>query len=427
MKRFLPILLCLFSSLGLAQSNGFSFGPTINVAAHQGKRVQYSVDMKAVPTDVMSSQKIWALQVGKNGDYDFLTTKESLEHENVSGDWKTYTVIFTILYNAQKVMLYNTVEGNGKFQFDNLKFKVENAEGTWDPIPIRGGDFEVTGKDPLESFQSTRKAAGWTVTADKRSDDGSTCLTVTTTGIMFYGANRISGRSIPLKNTTLYYEVYGEGEPLLLLHGNGRSIKSFKNQIPALANRFKVFAIDTRGQGKSIDTTSTSFSYDLFASDVKALLDSLQLRQVNVLGWSDGGNTGLILAMRHPEYVKKLVVMGANIFSSKEAIDEKMLKQVHSDLEALERETSTKSKVTSRLLRMLLTEPNLVFSDLQSINCHTLILAGQKDIIKTSHTKQIAASIPKGRLMILKGASHSAPEEDPEIFNKAVLEFLEKY
>ncbi|HTM97228.1 MAG TPA: alpha/beta fold hydrolase, partial [Pedobacter sp.] len=92
------------------------------------------------------------------------------------------------------------------------------------------------------------------------------------------------GKYINSKGTKIYYETYGKGEPLLLLHGNGGSITSFKFQIPELAKHYQVIVVDTRGQGKSIDKTTEHFSYDLFAEDMKTLLDTLHLKQVNLLG-----------------------------------------------------------------------------------------------------------------------------------------------
>lgn len=210
------------------------------------------------------------------------------------------------------------------------------------------------------------------------------------------------------------------------MHGNGGSINSFKSQIPFLAEHYQVISVDTRGQGKSIDKTSKNFSYDLFAEDVKSLLDTLNLKQVNLLGWSDGGNTGLILAMKQPEYIKKLITMGANLSPDPTAIQAKILNQTQTDINKLKSKNDINNRTPIMLLEMLLSEPHILHKDLSKITAKTLILAGEKDIILENHTKLIANSIPNAEVIILKNQSHFAPHENPELFNKTVLDFLTK-
>ena len=134
-----------------------------------------------------------------------------------------------------------------------------------------------------------------------------------------YGNNAHTGKYAIVNGIKIYYEEYGKGEPLLLLHGNSCSISLFEKQIPELAKHFHVIAVDTRGQGKSGED-GKRYTYDLFADDMNALLDHMKLDSVNILGWSDGGNTGLIMAMKYPSKVKRLVTMGANVFIDKTVV-----------------------------------------------------------------------------------------------------------
>lgn len=97
----------------------------------------------------------------------------------------------------------------------------------------------------------------------------------------------------------------------MLLHGNSGSIIQFGEQILPLSQYYKVIAVDTRGQGKSGEDNRAP-TYDLFADDMNALLDPLHLDSVDILGWSDGGNTGLIMAMKYPAKVHKLVTLLLN-------------------------------------------------------------------------------------------------------------------
>lgn len=119
-----------------------------------------------------------------------------------------------------------------------------------------------------------------------------------------YGRNEKVGKYVKTRGFKMYYETYGKGEPLLIIHGNGGSIDNFIYQIPYFSKNYKVILADSRAQGKSTDL-SDSLSYEMMADDLNALLDTLHLDSCNVIGWSDGGINGLLLALRHPDKVKK--------------------------------------------------------------------------------------------------------------------------
>ena len=135
-----------------------------------------------------------------------------------------------------------------------------------------------------------------------------------------FGKNEVAGKYLKVNGIKMYYEIYGQGEPLLMIHGNGGSISSFENQIPYFARKFKVIAVDSRAQGKSVDLQDT-LSFEMMADDFSVLLDKLKLDSCNVLGWSDGGINGLLLAIRHPEKVKRLAITGANLWPDSTAIN----------------------------------------------------------------------------------------------------------
>src|ERR1700759_113076 len=114
-----------------------------------------------------------------------------------------------------------------------------------------------------------------------------------------YGRNPAVGKYADIRGFKMYYETYGKGEPLLIIHGNGGSINNFVYQIPYFAKNYQVIIADSRAQGKSLDP-SDSLSYEMMTDDLNALLDKLNLKQCYVIGWSDGGIEGLMLAMHHP-------------------------------------------------------------------------------------------------------------------------------
>ena len=134
-----------------------------------------------------------------------------------------------------------------------------------------------------------------------------------------YGDNTDSGKYYSLRGFKMYAETYGQGIPVLLVHGNGGSISSFDHTIPYFSKKYKVIAADSRAHGRSKDH-SDSLSFEQMADDCAALLDSMHINKANVIGWSDGGIVGLLLAIRHPDKILNLASSGANIWPDSTAI-----------------------------------------------------------------------------------------------------------
>ncbi|AZB23319.1 alpha/beta fold hydrolase [Chryseobacterium bernardetii] len=239
-----------------------------------------------------------------------------------------------------------------------------------------------------------------------------------------YGKNDSAGKYLKLKDTDLYYEVYGTGEPLVLLHGNSGSIKDYYQQIPVLSKQYKIIAVDTRGQGKSKDTSKKDFTYKLFADDVKALADELKLDKVNIVGWSDGGNTGLEFALKYPERLNKLVTIGANAFP--EGVEDKLIERFTSQIKQLNDMASGETFNERRLLKIMLTEPGISKDDLNKIKSKVLVIAGDRDVIKPDHTEFISKQIPNAEKKIYKDTTHMVPYEQPDQLNADILSFLSK-
>lgn len=239
-----------------------------------------------------------------------------------------------------------------------------------------------------------------------------------------YGKNDSAGKYLKLKDTDLYYEVYGEGEPLVLLHGNSGSIKDYYQQISVLSKQYKVIAVDTRGQGKSKDTSKKDFTYKLFADDIKALADELNLDKINIVGWSDGGNTGLEFALKYPDRLNKLVAIGANVFP--EGVEDKLLERFTSQMKQLNDMAPGETFGERRLLKIMLTEPNISKSDLNNIKSPVLVIAGDRDVIKPDHTEFISKQIPNAEKKIYQDTTHMVPFEKPDQLNADILSFLGK-
>lgn len=246
-----------------------------------------------------------------------------------------------------------------------------------------------------------------------------------------YGRNPAVGKYVELRGIKMYYEVYGKGEPLLIIHGNGGSINNFVYQIPYFAKNYQVILADSRAQGKTVDD-SDSLSYEMISEDLNALLDRLKLKDVNVIGWSDGGIEGLLLAMNHPDKVKKLAVTGANLWPDSTAVDPFVYKMVMDQnikgVDALKRmkNPTPKMKNQLKLMHLLAYEPNIKLETLKKITCPTLVIGGDHDVIRTKHTVAIAEAITKSYLWILPNSGHSTPVVYKDMFNQLVGDFFAK-
>ncbi|KMQ65870.1 hypothetical protein ACM46_08060 [Chryseobacterium angstadtii] len=239
-----------------------------------------------------------------------------------------------------------------------------------------------------------------------------------------YGKNESAGSYLELKDTKLYYEVYGEGEPLFLLHGNSGSIQDFYQQIPVLSKHFKVIAVDTRGQGKSADTSKKDFTYTQFADDIKALANKLGMKKINIAGWSDGGITGLEFSIKYPENINKIIAIGANAFP--EGVDERLISHMKNQLLVLKLENKPEKFNERRLVKIMLDEPHISKKDLSGIKNPVLVIAGERDVIKHDHTEMMAQQIPNSELKIYKDATHMIPFEHADQLNEDILRFLGK-
>jgi pimeloyl-ACP methyl ester carboxylesterase len=240
-----------------------------------------------------------------------------------------------------------------------------------------------------------------------------------------YGSNPAAGHTFTHDGVKFYYEVYGVGEPLLVVHGNGGSIADLAAQIAHFRKRYKVIAMDSRNQGKTGDS-SDKLTYEMMADDLAALLDHLNTGPANVLGWSDGGIEALLLAIRHPAKVKKIAAMAANLNPTEEALRPELLALVRSMVEAVpvaEKETP-KGRREMAVTRLLFEEPHIDLKALEAITAPTLIMAGDHDIIRDEHTVAIYQHIPNSQLAILPNATHMAPFDDPALFNATVERFF---
>lgn len=240
-----------------------------------------------------------------------------------------------------------------------------------------------------------------------------------------FGQNTKTGKYYTIRGIRMYCETYGQGKPLLFIHGNGGSIKDFSKNIPFFSKKYKVIVADSRAHGKTIDTKD-SLTYEMMADDYAALLDAMHIDSAYVIGWSDGGINGLLLALRHPGKVAKLAITGANLAPDTNAVFKEVWDLVIPEYRKLgdKRNKNANEKKQYKLFRLLAEQPHIKVSSLSKINCPTLVIGGDHDVIREEHTMLIYHSLPKAYLWILPNSGHSTPVVYSEAFNATVADFF---
>ena len=221
---------------------------------------------------------------------------------------------------------------------------------------------------------------------------------------------------------SLYYEKRGAGEPLVLLHGNGEDGSYLLHQMEAFSREFLVYALDTRGHGRS-PRGSAPFTISQFAEDLLAFLDEQGLKRVNLLGFSDGGNIALTFALRHPERVRRLVLNGANL--TPRGVKAWVQLPIVLGYQIASRLKSPKARTNAEMLGLMVHEPQIPPSELAGLMMPVLVIAGTRDMIREDHTRLMAREIPGARLALIPG-NHFIARRNPAAFNRAVWSFFQE-
>jgi pimeloyl-ACP methyl ester carboxylesterase len=240
-----------------------------------------------------------------------------------------------------------------------------------------------------------------------------------------YGRNKDAGKYYDIRGFKMYCEVYGSGDPLLIIHGNGGEINNFVKQIPYFSKKYKVIVADSRSHGKSKDS-GDSLTYEMMADDYAELLTNMGVDSSFVIGWSDGAIIGLLLTMRHPQKVGKLIITGANLRPDTTAVSPAIHRKVVATYNMIKekQDKNEMDKTVFKYFRLLVEQPNIPPQDLHKIKVPVLVIGGDHDVILPSHTLEIFQNTEKGYLWIIPGSGHSTPVIFSEEFNSEADSFL---
>ncbi len=221
-----------------------------------------------------------------------------------------------------------------------------------------------------------------------------------------------------------FYIEKGQGEPLVLLHGNGGDCGYFKHQIEPFSKFYHVYALDTRGHGRT-PRGGQPFTIRQFAEDLRGFLDERGIDRAHLLGFSDGGNIAMVFALRYPERVGKLILNGANLNAGGVRRSVQIPIEIGYRIVRRFAAKSDGARANAELLGLMVHEPNVPAESLSGIKAKTLVLAGTRDMIKEEHIRLIAEHIAGSELALLAG-DHFIADKNADAYNERVLEFLQK-
>jgi pimeloyl-ACP methyl ester carboxylesterase len=244
------------------------------------------------------------------------------------------------------------------------------------------------------------------------------------------------GKYVDIGGLNTWYDEDGAGDPLVLLHGGLSTNETWGAQTPVFAERFRVVAPERRGHGHTADVDGP-LSYAAMATDTIGFLETVLGGPAHLVGWSDGGIVGVLVAIERPDLVRKLVAIGSNYDAAGVAPEaEQMLAGMTADSEDMGMFRSLYEMhspdgpehwpvVFGKFIDMVVSEPHIPLEDLARISAPTLVLVGDDDMVSLEHTVSFYKAIPGAELAVIPGASHAVAMEKPELVNRLVLEFLE--
>ena len=367
---------CSFIKSKVSENKGLGTWMTkIEPGKYLGKRLRMTAYVKA--TNVENWAGLW---MRVDGPDKKTLNLDNMKYRAIRGtvDWKKYSVVLDIPKNSSNISLGVLLNGNGNLLIDDLK------------LEIVGRDIPIT--------------------------------------VLKYGSNEKVGKYAKVNGIKMYYEIYGKGKPLVLIHGNGANIESMGHQIQYFSEHYKVIVADSRGHGKT-GIGEGELTYKQMAADWAELLEYLEIDSTYIIGWSDGGIIGLLLAINNPSKVKMLAAMGANLQPDTSALYpwavnwiKKKYKMYDNKLQ--KNDTTKNWKLLKQYFYLMMTQPNIPLADLHKISVPVLVLAGDKDMIREEHTVLIFQNIPKAHLCIFPGQTHFIPITDPELFNQTIYKFF---
>ena len=404
-------------SIHVGAQNWYSFAYKMPIAKYAGLQVKLEATVKIEAMDEEASARLW-LRIDKNGKRGFFDNMWNSPIKK--NDWERYSIEGKIDDDATDIVFGTLNHYSGSFYYDDFIISIKNRAGNWEVIYQTNFEngFDLWKDGIFIGESGTNKLFNSSI-YNTNVKDHQKCLKIVGANVPNYGHNKAVGKYAKVNGINLYYEICGSGKPLVILHGNGGSIAAASPHLEFFSEKYQVIAIDSRGQGKSIDDIS-NLTYDLMASDVNQLLEQLHIDSAYIWGHSDGAILSLILAMDYPKKVKKVIAYAANIATD-------TVGMVLAEFENVKKKALFSESPKEKQLNMMMYKyPNIPFSDLHKIKADVLVMSGDNDVIPLEHTLNIYKNIERSNLCVMPGAAHGGAWGKPKLFQQLVVEFFEK-
>lgn len=245
-----------------------------------------------------------------------------------------------------------------------------------------------------------------------------------------YGNDARAGHFAKVNGISLYYEIHGQGSPLLLIHGGGGSINALRCQIAFFSRSHQVVVADSRSHGRS-DQGEGRLTHEQIADDLSRLLDELNINTADVWGHSAGGIVALLIAIRHPEKVAKLISSSPNLRPDETALFPWFIDGARARAENAAKMIAAgdRSQDWVRVKRqrdLALEEPHIEIGALQKITSPTLLMFADSDDIPLTHAIEIFNALPRAQLFVMPGSTHGMPRAESDTYNGMVARFLDR-
>jgi pimeloyl-ACP methyl ester carboxylesterase len=244
-----------------------------------------------------------------------------------------------------------------------------------------------------------------------------------------------AGKYAAVNGLKMYYEIQGTGEPVLLLHGAFGNTEGNFTLLPEIARTRKVINVDLEGHGRTRDL-ERPLTIEQMADDTAGLLKSLDIKQVDIFGYSMGGNVAIAIAIRHPELVRRFATLGSNAKSDREAYNPETYKQFTSlpadfappvlkePYDRMAPDPGRWPVLVQKIKKMGADFKGFSDSEIRSIKAEALIMQGDRDGVRPEHAVQMFRMIPKAQLAMFPGGDHFMPYHSPEKVLAILVPFL---
>jgi pimeloyl-ACP methyl ester carboxylesterase len=414
MKKLLIILfvLLLIHNNLAAQATWVSYSTQLPTKDYRGHKFKFSASVKTDELDQKAAAYLWVR--GNKATKEPTFSDDMRKRPIKSKEWKTYSIEGVIDSNTVKMAFGVLVFYNGLFYYDDMKLEVEKTENTWETV--YSNNFEqdtLTLKEGIQIQVQLNEPTNTNFTASLEKKGENQYLKIDGANIVDYGNNERVGKYAEVNGVRLYYEIYGQGQPLIVLHDFHYTIGSQAPYYPELMKKYQLILVNMRGQNYGMRIgKDDSLTYEVMASDVNQLMEQLKIDSAHLLGVVAGAKVGLLMARDYPQKVKKLLTYGLFIQSDSTAVSPLSFKRFE------DMAKQTKDLQEKKVLDLLLKKEalNISVSELSVLKIPVILVSGDKGFIQKEHTENIAKMLPNAKVHILAGGGNNIVYTKNEAF-----------